>query len=63
LRRIVGENPTSLKLSVMADAERTDYHHDILPKERSVLDCIVPGGGLPYRSPHLCCRTIDRHRE
>jgi 4-hydroxy 2-oxovalerate aldolase len=24
----------------MADAERTDYHEDILPKEKSVLDCI-----------------------
>jgi 4-hydroxy 2-oxovalerate aldolase len=40
LRRIVGDNPTSLKLCVMADAERTDYHTDILPKEQSVLDCI-----------------------
>lgn len=40
IRRIVGDNPTSLKLSVMADAERTDYHEDILPKEKSVLDCI-----------------------
>lgn len=40
IRRIVGDNPTSLKLCVMADAERTDYHEDILPKEESVLDCI-----------------------
>jgi 4-hydroxy 2-oxovalerate aldolase len=40
LRRIVGDNPTSLKLSVMADAERTDYHEDILPKNQSVLDMI-----------------------
>lgn len=40
IRRIVGDNPTDLKLSVMADAERTDYHEDILPKEKSVLDCI-----------------------
>jgi 4-hydroxy 2-oxovalerate aldolase len=40
LRRIVGDNPTSLKLCAMADAERTDYHTDILPKEKSVLDCI-----------------------
>ncbi|MBM4046702.1 MAG: nucleoid-structuring protein H-NS, partial [Planctomycetes bacterium] len=31
---------TGLKLSVMADAERTDYHEDILPKEKSVLDMI-----------------------
>ena len=40
LRRIVGENDTSLKLSVMADAEKTDYQTDILPKDESVLDMI-----------------------
>jgi len=40
LRRIVGDNDTCLKLSAMADAERTDYHEDILPAEQSVLDCI-----------------------
>lgn len=40
IRRIVGENKTSLKLAAMADAERTDYHEDILPKEKSVLDMI-----------------------
>lgn len=40
IRKIVGENPTDLKISVMADAERTDYHTDILPKEQSAIDCI-----------------------
>jgi 4-hydroxy 2-oxovalerate aldolase len=48
LRRIVGENAsatggsdgTGIKLSVMADAERTDYHTDILPRDQSVLSCI-----------------------
>lgn len=40
LRRIVGENPSSSKISVMADAERTDYKQDILPKKDSVIDCI-----------------------
>jgi len=40
LRRIVGENQTDLKLCVMADAERTDYHEDILPKDKSVVDCV-----------------------
>ena len=40
VRRIVGENDTPLKLSVMADAERTDYHEDILPSDQSVLDVI-----------------------
>ena len=40
MRRIVGDNPTPLKLTAMADAEKTDYHEDILPKEQSVLDVI-----------------------
>jgi len=40
IRRIVGDNPTQLKLCVMADAERSDYHEDILPKKDSVLDMI-----------------------
>ena len=40
MRRLIGEKAPSLKLSVMADAERTDYHNDILPKEQSILDCI-----------------------
>jgi len=40
LRRIVGENKASVKLSVMADAERTDYHTEIIPKEKSVIDMV-----------------------
>ncbi|MBN1438335.1 MAG: aldolase catalytic domain-containing protein [Anaerolineales bacterium] len=40
IRRIVGENKTAIKLSAMADAERTNYHEDFLPKEKSVLDMI-----------------------
>ncbi len=40
LRRIVGDNNTDLKLSVMADAEKCDYKSDILPKKDSVLDLI-----------------------
>ncbi|MBT4497067.1 MAG: nucleoid-structuring protein H-NS [Gemmatimonadetes bacterium] len=40
IRRIVGDNDTSLKLSAMADAEKSDYKEDILPKEQSVLDMI-----------------------
>ncbi len=40
IRRIVGDNDTALKLSVMADAERTDYHEDILPRNQSVLSMI-----------------------
>ena len=40
IRRIVGENDSPLKLTAMADAEKSDYHTDILPKEQSVLDII-----------------------
>jgi len=40
IRRIVGDNPTDLKLSAMADAEKSDYREDVLPKEQSVLDVI-----------------------
>lgn len=40
IRRIVGDNPSSLKLAVMADAERCDYQEDIPPKKDSVIDMI-----------------------
>src|SRR5438093_6678890 len=40
VRRIIGDNGAPLKLAVMADAERTDYHEDILPKKESVVDMI-----------------------
>ena len=40
IRRVVGDNPSDMKLCAMADAERTDYHTDILPKKDSVLDVI-----------------------
>jgi 4-hydroxy 2-oxovalerate aldolase len=40
VRRIVGDNDTPVKLSAMADAERTDYHEDILPRNQSVLSMI-----------------------
>ncbi|MDI6775432.1 MAG: nucleoid-structuring protein H-NS, partial [Verrucomicrobiota bacterium] len=37
---IVGDSPKPIKISVMADAERTDYKEDILPKKSSVINCI-----------------------
>ena len=40
LRRVVGDNNTSLKLSAMADASKSDWKTQILPKEDSVLDMI-----------------------
>jgi len=40
VRRIVGDNKTTLKLAVMADAGRTDCDEDILPRQQSVLDMV-----------------------
>ena len=40
IRAIVGDNPTPMKIAVMADAGRTDYKTDILPKKDSVVDMI-----------------------
>ncbi len=40
IRKIVGDNPTDLKISVMADAGRTNYKEDILPKSESVINLI-----------------------
>ncbi len=40
MRRIVGDNDTDLKLSAIADAEKSDYKKDILPAKDSVLDLI-----------------------
>jgi len=40
LRRVVGENRTDLKLSVMADVGKCDYEKDIAPKKDSVVDLV-----------------------
>lgn len=40
LRAIVGDNPTDLKISVMADVGRCDYKTDFLPKSESVIDMV-----------------------
>lgn len=40
LRRIVGDNATDLKISIMADADKCDYRTDILPKKDSVIDLV-----------------------
>ncbi len=40
MRRVVGDNPTELKLCAMADAEKSDYKEDIIPADESVLDLI-----------------------
>jgi 4-hydroxy 2-oxovalerate aldolase len=40
MRRVLGDNPNGLKLAVMADAERCDYHEDILPKKESIFSMV-----------------------
>lgn len=40
IRKIVGENDSPLKISVMADVGRCDYKKDILPRSESVIDLI-----------------------
>ena len=40
LRRIVGDNPTPLKLAAMIDAGKCDWKTDVLPKKDSVLDLL-----------------------
>lgn len=40
MRAIVGDNKSSLKISVMADVGRCDYKKDILPKKDSVVDLV-----------------------
>lgn len=40
IRRIVGDNPSSLKIAVMADADRCDYHADFSAKKDSVIDLV-----------------------
>jgi len=62
LRRIVGDNPSDLKLCVMADAERTDYHTDILPKEQSVLDCIRVAAYI-HQMPTAIDMITDAHQK
>lgn len=40
IRRVVGDLPDGPKISVMADAERTDYHTDIIKKSESAIDIV-----------------------
>ena len=51
LRRIAGENDTSLKISVMADAERCDYQTAILPRSESIIALIRECGFQLLRKP------------
>lgn len=60
LRAIVDDNPTDLQIAVMADAERTDYHTDILPKSESVID-IVRVATYVHQIPTALDMVKDAH--
>lgn len=40
IRAIVGDNPSDMKIAVMADVGRCDYKEDFLPKSESVIDMV-----------------------
>ncbi len=40
IRRAISDNKRATQIAVMADAERTDYHTDILPRAQSVVDLV-----------------------
>ena len=40
IRRAIGEKQPGTKIAVMADAERTDYRTDLLPRAQSVVDLV-----------------------
>jgi 4-hydroxy 2-oxovalerate aldolase len=62
IRRIVGDNPTPLKLSAMADAGKTDWRTDILPKEKSVLD-IIRVACYVHQIPEAVDMINDAHQK
>lgn len=40
IRSIVGDNPSDMKIAVMADVGRCDYKTDFIPKSESVIDMV-----------------------
>ncbi|MCP4707745.1 MAG: nucleoid-structuring protein H-NS [Planctomycetes bacterium] len=60
IRRLVGENESNLKLSVMADAEKTEYKRDIVPKDKSVVD-LVRVATYIYQIPTAVDMIKDAH--
>jgi len=63
LRRVLGEeDERPIKLCAMADAERTDYHEDILPCEQSILDVIRVATYI-HQIPTAVDIIIDAHEK
>lgn len=40
IKRVIGDNPRDVKISVMADAEKCDYKTDIIDKSQSPIDMV-----------------------
>lgn len=62
LRRIVGDNDAPLKISVMADAEKSDYHEQFLPADESVIDMIRVATYIHQIPTALDMLTVARER-
>ncbi len=63
IRRIVGDNPTPLKIAVMADAGgKCDWRTDILPKEQSVID-MVRVACYTHQIPEAIDMINDAHQK
>jgi 4-hydroxy 2-oxovalerate aldolase len=60
LRRVVDDNPNEIRLCAMADAERSDYREDILPKKDSVLDAVRVACYI-HQIPTACDMVKDVH--
>jgi len=61
LRRVIGDDP-KIKLTAMADAERTDYKTDILPKSESILSVIRVAAYI-HQIPTAIDMIVDAHEK
>ncbi|NQU11114.1 nucleoid-structuring protein H-NS [bacterium] len=60
IRQVVGDQPGGTKISVMADAEKTDYQEDILPKDQSVIDQVRVAAYI-HQIPTALAMIQDAH--
>jgi 4-hydroxy 2-oxovalerate aldolase len=60
LRRVIGDKPAGIKLSAMADADRTDYKTDIVPRSESLLD-IIRVACYVHQIPTAIAMVEDAH--
>lgn len=62
MRRVIGDNDTPLKIAVMADAGKTDWRTDILPKQQSVVD-VVRVACYIHQIPEAVDMIEDAHQK